>query len=149
MPSNLLNNKTTQQEQQRNKNNNKIIRMKKNGSNKHNNKQETTTNKKQQQTTRTRTRNNQQQPNMPTSIKVKQFLQISTTISTKIPFQTKKTSRDQPICSARGSTLFGAFTSAWKPKALPSMPGFKDPLTLNVSSWCRGNIRRIGVLLTE
>ena len=147
MPSNLLNNKTTQQEQQRNKNNNKIIRMKKNGSNKHNNKQKTTTNDKNKN-------KNKKQPTttkhiIPTNIKVKQFLQISTTISTKIPFQTKRKPNDQPICSARGSTLFGALTSAWKPKALPSMPGFKDPLTLNVSSWCGGNIGRIGILLTE
>lgn len=99
----------------------------------------TTTNKKQQQTTRTRTRNNQQQPNMPTNIKVKQFLQIQQQFQQNTVSR-KKTSTINPV-SARGSTLFGALTSAWKPKALPSMPGFKDPLTLNVSSWMRkGNI---------
>lgn len=147
MPSNLLNNKTTQQEQQRNKNNNKIIRMKKNGSNKHNNKQKTTTNDKNKN-------KNKKQPTttkhiIPTNIKVKQFLQIQQQFQQKYRFKQKKKPNDQLICSARGSTLFGAFTSAWKPKALPSMPGFKDPLTLNVSSWCGGNIGKIwGFMLT-
>lgn len=100
--------------------------MKKNGSNKHNNKQKTTTNDKNEnkkQPTTTKHANKHQSETV---------LEHSTTISTKYRFK-KKTSTINPV-SARGSTLFGALTSAWKPKALPSMPGFKDPLTLNVSS---------------
>ena len=139
MPSKPL--KQQKKQQQRNKNKNKIIRMKENGSNKHNNKQKTTTNDKNEN------KKHQQQPNMPTNIKVKQFLQIQQQFQQNTVSR-KKTSTINPV-SARGSTLFGAFTSAWKPKALPSMPGFKDPLTLNVSSWCGGNIGKIGVFVNS